>query len=125
MDLNTPQGMLRKDADAMYLTLRFDYSTDTLYVPDGYIGDPRTFQAGFLDWLYHNPDYLLCDEKGHAVYHYDAATVLEYINQEVLHNPAVKRHISSPKNNQSAAESVPHHFSKSSRKCAKAFPAAF
>lgn len=53
----------------MYLTLRFDYSTDTLYVPDGYIGDPRTFQAGFLDWLYHNPDYLLCDEKGHAVYH--------------------------------------------------------
>lgn len=49
MDLNTPQGMLRKDADAMYLTLRFDYSTDTLYVPDGYIGDPRTFQAGFLD----------------------------------------------------------------------------
>lgn len=53
MDLNTPQGMLREDADAMYLTLRFDYSTDTLYVPDGYIGDLRTFQAGFLDWLYH------------------------------------------------------------------------
>ena len=66
------------------------HSTDTLYVPDGYIGDPRTFQAGFLDWLYHNPDYLLCDEKGHAVYHYDAATVLEYINQEVLQSGSEK-----------------------------------
>lgn len=108
----------------MYLTLRFDYSTDTLYVPDGYIGDPRTFQAGFLDWLYHNPDYLLCDEKGHAVYHYDAATVLEYINQEVLQSGSEKAYF-VPENNQSAAESVPHHFSKSSRKCAKAFPAAF
>lgn len=74
----------------MYLTLRFDYSTDTLYVPDEYIGDPRTFQTGFLDWLYHNPDYLLCDENGHAVYHYDAATVLEYINQEVLQSGSEK-----------------------------------
>ena len=81
----------------MYLTLRFDYSTDTLYVPDGYIGDSQVFQAGFFKWLYHNPDYILCDGKGHSVYQYDASAILDYINQEVLQSSAEKAYFTSEK----------------------------
>ena len=49
MDSDTHRGMLRKDVDAMYLTLRFDYSTDTLYVPDDISEIRRRFRLPF--WI--------------------------------------------------------------------------
>ena len=35
-------------------------------------------------WLYANPQYMTCDEKGHAVCTYDATAFLVYINQVIL-----------------------------------------
>ena len=68
----------------MNIVLKFDHSTDTVFVPDGYISDVRELHLRFFDWLYDNPRYMTYDEKGHAVYAYDAAAFLAYLNQVVL-----------------------------------------
>lgn len=68
----------------MNIVLKFDHSTDTVFVPDGYISDVRALHLRFFDWLYDNLQYMTYDEKGHAVYAYDAAAFLTYLNQVVL-----------------------------------------
>ena len=68
----------------MNIVLKFDHSTDTVFVPDGYISDVRALHLRFFDWLYDNPQYMTYDEKGHAVYAYDAGAFLAYLNQVVL-----------------------------------------
>lgn len=68
----------------MNIVLRFDHSTDTVFVPDGYISDVEELRLRFFDWLYDNPQYMTYDEKGHAVCTYDATAFLAYINQVIL-----------------------------------------
>ena len=68
----------------MNIILAFDHSSTTIFVPDGYVSDVEHLRACFFDWLYDNPQYMTYDEKGHAVYAYDAAAFLAYLNQVVL-----------------------------------------
>ena len=68
----------------MNIILAFDHSSTTIFVPDGYVSDVEHLRACFFDWLYDNPQYMTCDEKGHAVCAYDAMAFLAYINQVIL-----------------------------------------
>lgn len=68
----------------MNIVLKFDHSTNTVFVPDGYISDVKELRLRFFDWLYDNPQYMTFDKKGHAAYAYDATTFLSYINQVIL-----------------------------------------
>lgn len=68
----------------MNILLKFDHTADIMFVPDGYISDAKKLRLCFFDWLYANPQYMTCDEKGHAVCTYDATAFLAYINQVIL-----------------------------------------
>lgn len=46
-----------------------------------------------FDWLYDNPQYMTCDEKGHAVCAYDAMAFLAYINQVILRSSNEKAYV--------------------------------
>lgn len=59
--------------DLMNIILTFDHSSTTIFVPDGYVSDVEHLRACFFDWLYDNPQYMTCDEKGHTVYPTDFA----------------------------------------------------
>lgn len=80
----------------MNIVLKFDYSTDILFVPDGYISDVEKLRLCFFDWLYDNPQYMTSDKKGHAVFSYDATAFLTYINQVVLCSSNEKAYFVSP-----------------------------
>lgn len=68
----------------MNIVLKFDHSTDTIFVPDGYISDVDELRLCFFDWIYDNPRYITYDKKGHAVCSYNSSAFLEYINQVIL-----------------------------------------
>ena len=80
----------------MNIVLKFDHSTNTVFVPDGYISDVEELRLRFFDWLYDNPQYMTCDKKGHAAYAYDAAAFLAYINQVILHASNEKAYFVPP-----------------------------
>lgn len=84
----------------MNLRLKFDYSTDMIYIPDGYIEDLKLFQSKFFEWLYENPDCMIYDKKGTPAYSYNATTVLDYINREVLYASREKAYFISERRSQ-------------------------
>ena len=79
--------------DLMNIILAFDHSSTTIFVPDGYVSDVEHLRACFFDWLYDNPQYVTCDEKGHAVCAYDAMAFLAYINQVILRSSNEKAYV--------------------------------
>ena len=79
--------------DLMNIILAFDHSSTTIFVPDGYVSDVEHLRACFFDWLYDNPQYMTCDEKGHAVCAYDAMAFLAYINQVILRSSNEKAYV--------------------------------
>ena len=78
--------------DLMNIILTFDHSSTTIFVPDGYVSVEH-LRACFFDWLYDNPQYMTCDEKGHTVCAYDAMAFLAYINQVILSSSNEKAYV--------------------------------
>ena len=80
----------------MNIVLKFDHSTDTVFVPDGYISDVEELRLCFFDWIYDNPEYVTYDKKGHAACSYNSSAFLEYINQVILLSSKEKAYFIPP-----------------------------
>lgn len=80
----------------MNVRLKFDHSSDVIFIPDGYITDIKLTHLRFFDWLYDNPAYMTSDEKGHTMYRYDASAFLSYVNQVVLSSCREKAYLIPP-----------------------------
>ena len=72
----------------MYINLCFDYYSEIIYVPDGYINDLEEVYSNFFKWLETKSDYIV-NQKGNNIVttlSYDANSFIQYINEDILQN---------------------------------------
>ena len=67
----------------MKVILKFDYHSDIIYIPDGYIKNLNEVYMKFFDWLAEQPECLI-NKDGICGLSYDENDFLKYINDEVL-----------------------------------------
>lgn len=74
----------------MNIELKFDYHSRIIYVPDGYVSNLADMQLHFFEWLYNQPDCFVQCKNGNLAISYNEETVLNYINNVVLHDSKEK-----------------------------------
>lgn len=74
----------------MLLELKFDYHSQAMHIPDGFISDLKSLQMEFLDWVEEQPECIVNSVgKGYA-YSYNADDFMRYINDIILKDSAEK-----------------------------------
>lgn len=81
----------------MIVSLKFDYHTSYVHIPDGYITDAPSLQKAFLAWVYDNPR-CITETGGHEAFSFGVQDFLTYVNESILSGSNERAYISSPSN---------------------------
>ena len=75
----------RKDGrNIMYIILKLDVATSTVYIPDGYVSDPKKLQADFLEWCYFQKDAYIFTKNNKMAVRITSDLFIRYINEAFL-----------------------------------------
>ena len=68
----------------MYIILKLDVATSTVYIPDGYVSDPKKLQADFLEWCYFQKDAYIFTKNNKMAVRITSDLFIRYINEALL-----------------------------------------
>lgn len=67
----------------MNITLKFDYYSKIIYIPDGFIKNLNEVYLHFFEWLSEQSECYIATDDGYAL-SYNEIDFLKYINEEIL-----------------------------------------
>ena len=77
----------------MNLELRFDYSSQFVFIPDGYIKNADELQMSFLEWVEDQPDCMTQDPGSSLALSYDGTHFVRYVNEVLLKDCGEKAYL--------------------------------
>ena len=89
----------------MKVILKFDYHTNIIYIPDGYIRDLTEVHLNFFEWLSEQTECCIYKNDMCGL-SYDENDFLRYINEEVLEGTSEKAYFVKNSTNGKGTELV-------------------
>lgn len=82
----------------MYINLKFDFYSDTIYISDGYIFDVSALQENFFEWIHDQPSCFANRSTGPFGLAYDSSDFLRFVNEVILNGSSERAYfISNPR----------------------------
>ena len=88
----------------MKVILQFDYYSNIMYIPDGYIKDLNEMHMNFFDWLSEQSECYI-SKNGVCGLSYNEMDFLKYVNEVILKESDEKAYIT--KNIRKSKQKVP------------------